>query len=199
VFDKYLDDRQREPVPRWRRRLPLWLAIAGAVFVLFAWPLAPAYVLVASFYFGGRSARVRRWVIGNGEVPRVMVAGHSLLMLAVTATLLFEVRPTESSDDAWIVMFLPAGWLGVTALPLMAASVLPRHSQREWLLVSSMASYVALGVLAVLVLVATAIVSDERDMLDQAFREPVALAAAISLAMLLVVPLSVRRMATRDY
>jgi Na+-driven multidrug efflux pump len=62
-----------------------------------------------------------------------------------------------------------------------------------------MASYVALGVLVVLVLVATAIVSDERDVLDQAFRQPVALAAVISLAMLLVVPLSVRRMATRDY
>jgi hypothetical protein len=48
-------------------------------------------------------------------------------------------------------------------------------------------------------LLAAIILGPERDLLGNEFRRQIALAEAISVAMLLVVPISVRRRAARDY
>ena len=128
-----------------------------------------------------------------------MVAGYGLLGLVLAAVLMFELTPAESSDNAWRVMIVPVYWLGITSPVLVAAAVLPRHDQRERALVMGMVSFVLLGVITIGFLLATVILGPERDLLGNEFRRQIALAEAISIAMLLVVPISVRRRAARVY
>ncbi len=199
MFDKYLRDRDARGEPRWRRRLPFWLILAGAGFVMFVRPLIPFYVAAVAFYFAGRSSRARAWLIGDGDVPRTMLAGYALLMLVLAVVLQSSLTPADASDDAWQVMLLPAAWLALTAPLLIASAALPRHTQRERLLVGTLAAFVASGVVVVLALFVASIVIGSQDELGQDYRRPVALAAAICLALLLVVPLSVRRVASRAF
>ena len=62
-----------------------------------------------------------------------------------------------------------------------------------------MVAFVLLGVITIGFLLATIILGPERDLLGNEFRRQIALAEAISIAMLLVVPISVRRRAARAY
>lgn len=200
MFDKYLRDREMRGQPRWRRRLPFWLILAAGSFSLFVPPLIGPYVLVVAYYLAGRSERLRAAVLtAEGEVPRTMVAGYGLLGLVLAAVLMFELTPAESSDNAWFVMIVPVYWLGMTSPVLVTAAVLPRHDQRERALVMGMVAFVLLGVITIGFLLATIILGPERDLLGNEFRRQIALAEAISIAMLLVVPISVRRRAARAY
>ncbi len=200
MFDKYLRDRETRGQPRWRRRLPFWLILAAGSFSLFVPPLIGPYVLVVAYYLAGRSERLRSMVLAvEGEVPRMMVAGYGLLGLVLAAVLMFELTPAESSDNAWQVMIVPVYWLGMTSPVLVAAAVLPRHDQRERALVTGMVAFVLLGVITIGFLLAAIILGPERDLLGNEFRRQIAVAEAISITMLLVVPISVRRRAARAY
>ena len=198
MFDEHLEERRRRGRARWREKLPSSFLLAGAAFVFFVQPLAPFYILIAGFYLGARSQRVRRWLIGNGEVPRTMLGAFAALLLALSAAMLLLVTPPEASDDIWLIMLLPGGWLAVTAPGLVASALLPTHRRREWMLSGTVTAFVSLGALVLLLLGAAIVLRDAQDADGLAFRRQVAIAAAISLVVLVVLPPSLRLAALRD-
>lgn len=199
MFDQYLRDRDPGDGHRWRRRLGLWLLVAAGSFSLFVPPLLGPYAFLLGWVLAGRVARLRHLVLAGGDVPGVLVVGYAVLGLVLAAVMLFGIPPEESSDNAWLIMLVPAYWFGVTAPMLVASAVLPRASQRERALVATIFAFVLLGLLTVGFLLTTAVLGPRRDLLGYSFRPQILLALAISLAMLLAVPLSVRRLASRPF
>jgi hypothetical protein len=196
VFDQYLRDRDPDG-RRWRRRLGFWLLVAAGPFSLFVAPLLGPYLFLVGWVLAGRFELPRRLVLGSGDVPTVLVVGYAVLGLVLAAVMILGIPPEGSSDNAWLIMLVPAYWLGITAPMFVASAVLPRTSWRERALAASMLAFTALGILTAGSLALTVATGPERDLLGYSFRPPILLALAISVAMLIVVPISVRLSAAR--
>ncbi len=169
-----------------------WLVLAGAALLA---PLMTVFVtlpvLLLLWIRGATSERMQRLLLGPGTTHPIILIVTALACLVSLST----IGPSEgweSADDEWLLLVIPAFWLGQAAISLAVAGLLGWTAWARRALGAVALANAVTGTMSLAVLVPWALTVPEEDSGGYALRDPL-IAAAVQLATFFVISLVVCR------